>query len=106
MTLGSTSRALIAGIFAGLLLAALLPHTLGEADFWLVKQGKKPVFSILRAAATDGGSGLYKGFGYTLVQYHAFTDSDISKCNVGPEISYALPFQLIEDHSSLSITPC
>ncbi|WP_043650431.1 hypothetical protein [Chitinilyticum litopenaei] len=102
----STGKALLAGLIAGLLLAVLLPYALGEGDFWLAKQGKKPVFSVLRAAATDGGSGFYKGLGYTLTLYHAFTDSDVRQCTVGPEISYAMPFQLIDDHSSLSTAPC
>lgn len=81
------------GLVSGILLVVLLPFCLGEVDFQRVQNAEKPIFSSVSAAASDGGSLFYKGFGYELYSWHS--DTGLA-CVIGPEISYYYPLGFIK----------
>ena len=45
-----------------------------KVDSDLAKQQKKPVFSIAYGHANDGGTTLYLGLGYQIIQWHQLGD--------------------------------
>ncbi|GAA5786680.1 hypothetical protein [Chitiniphilus shinanonensis] len=86
--------------------AIFLPFLFGEIDFWRLSNHEEPIFARFRAAAADGGTMWYEGFGYDLFNMYAFVDGQISKCTVGPAIHYSTPIHIVSDHQNVKIQDC
>jgi uncharacterized protein (DUF1499 family) len=93
---GFAKRKRAARIALACLVVYLLPFFAswgaGEVDYARVGQGDKPIFARKEFFLRDGGTTVYKGFGYTLTAYHKYMEFDgpasRMKVKVGPRIDY------------------
>ena len=46
------------------------------ADYSRVKQNKKPIFCILKGELNDGGTKIYLGLGYKVIDFHTISGFD------------------------------
>jgi len=83
-------------LLAAFIITALVYYNIvvihhGEIDYSLIGDGKPPLYAKYYAAASDGGTILYKGNGYSVYNIHSeHEENGVWGYMVGPRISYSI----------------